>query len=121
MDLRALATDYDGTLALRGVVDGPTVEALRRLKGSGRRLILVTGRELEELVQVFPEVALFDRVVAENGALPPLPGGGDPRRLAEPPPREFVARLQTRGVGPIAVGRVIVATWQPHEAAVRET
>lgn len=46
----ALATDYDGTLAHHGVVDGPTLEALRRLKESGRRLVLVTGRELPELL-----------------------------------------------------------------------
>ena len=42
----ALATDYDGTLAHDGVVDPDSLAALRRLKNSGRRLILVTGREL---------------------------------------------------------------------------
>src|SRR5512142_2746641 len=39
-----LACDYDGTLATAGTVDEPTLDALRRLKAAGRRLILVTGR-----------------------------------------------------------------------------
>ena len=29
-------------------------------------------------------------------------------------------RLQARGVGPISVGRVVVATWEPHQEAVQE-
>lgn len=46
MYLIAFATDYDGTLAHNGVVDAPTIAALERLKASGRKLIMVTGREL---------------------------------------------------------------------------
>ena len=40
---------------------------------------MVTGRELDELLDVCPEVELFDLVVAENGALlyDPRDGGGD--------------------------------------------
>ena len=34
--IRALATDYDGTLASGGVVSKTTLEALVRLKASGR-------------------------------------------------------------------------------------
>ncbi len=41
----ALATDYDGTLAEDGVVAKTTLDALRLFKQSGRKLILVTGRE----------------------------------------------------------------------------
>ncbi|TIT33146.1 MAG: HAD family phosphatase, partial [Mesorhizobium sp.] len=65
----ALATDYDGTLAHEGIVAEKTVAALERVKKSGRKLILVTGRELPDLKRVFPEIGLFDKVVAENGAL----------------------------------------------------
>lgn len=65
----ALATDYDGTIAHDGKVEDKTIAALRRVKDSGRKLILVTGRELPDLKQVFPQVELFDKVVAENGAL----------------------------------------------------
>ena len=69
MRFLALATDYDGTLATRGRVDAIVLPALDRLRASGRKLLLVTGRELHDLLNVFPEAALFDRVVAENGAL----------------------------------------------------
>ena len=44
----ALASDYDGTLAHDGIVGEASLRALRRLKESGRRVILVTGRELDE-------------------------------------------------------------------------
>ena len=50
-----LASDYDGTLAFQGKVDSHTLAALDRLLGSGRKLILVTGRELNDLKSVFPE------------------------------------------------------------------
>lgn len=111
----ALATDYDGTLALNGRVDAPTIAALERLRASGRKLIMVTGRELDQLLAIFPEVGLFDWVVAENGALLYQPSTKLEKKLAESPPPKFVDELKRRGVGPISVGRVIVATWEPHE------
>lgn len=116
----ALATDYDGTLASQGRVDAATVDALARLKKSGRRLILVTGRELRDLKQVFPAYELFDRIVAENGAVLYCPETHAQRALAPAPPRTFVEALQRRGVTPIAIGEVIVATWEPHETAALE-
>ena len=82
----ALACDYDGTLALAGRVDEPTLDALARLKASGRRLILVTGRQLDDLQQTFPHLDLFDRVLAENGALLFRPAARESRLLAAPPP-----------------------------------
>jgi hydroxymethylpyrimidine pyrophosphatase-like HAD family hydrolase len=115
----ALACDYDGTLAHDGRVDEETVQALERLRASGRTLILVTGRELDELATVFRRLDLFDRVVAENGALLYRPDTGEERRLAEPPPPALVAALRARGV-PLSVGRVIVATVSPHETTVLE-
>ena len=119
MHCRALATDYDGTLAENGKVTPSTLAAIERLKRSGRKAILVTGRELEELMEVFPEVSVFDEIVAENGALLFTPGERPVEcPLCAPPPPEFVAELVRRGVGPISRGRVIVATWQPHEHVV---
>lgn len=120
----ALATDYDGTLAHDGKVDEPIVDALKHLLQSGRRLILVTGRQIEELLQVFPAIDLFDWVVAENGALLYRPETREERPLAEPAPPEFIERLRRGGVKQLSVGRVIVATWQPYEtialAAIRD-
>jgi hydroxymethylpyrimidine pyrophosphatase-like HAD family hydrolase/energy-coupling factor transporter ATP-binding protein EcfA2 len=114
----ALATDYDGTLAHDGRIDRPTTEALERLKSSGRKLILVTGRELPDLQTVFPGLDLFDLIVAENGALLYSPGNREVQLLADPPPAEFVDALRKRGVSPLSVGHVIVATHVPHEVAV---
>ena len=114
----ALATDYDGTLATNDLVAEQTCGALRRFKDSGRRLVLVTGRELPELKRVFPEIALFDRVVAENGALIYDPATGQERLLAPPVPPEFARRLRERIIAPVSCGRVIVSTWEPHQAAV---
>lgn len=97
MHYLALATDYDGTLARQGKVDEPTLAAIDRLRESGRRLILVTGRELDDLIQVFPEIDRFDRVVAENGAVLYRPKDRSEAILAERPPDSFVADLTRRG------------------------
>ncbi len=116
----ALATDYDGTIAREDVVDDPTFAALQRLKDSGRRLLLATGRELGELRQVCPRLALFDRVVAENGGVIYRPSDHSEILLAAPPPESFLEALRARGVSPMSVGRVIVATWRPHDKVVAE-
>ena len=121
--IRALATDYDGTLATHGEVNTATLSALQRLKASGRRLIMVTGRELPDLRRVFPHLALFDAVVAENGALLWRPATGEERLLAAAPPAAFVEALRRTGVQPLALGRSIVATASEYapvvEAAIR--
>src|SRR5579864_9049189 len=114
----ALCCDYDGTLAHDGRVDSATLAGLERLLASGRRLVLVTGRELPDLQATFPRLDLFERVVAENGALLVRPAAREEKPLAERPPDKFIDLLRRRGVGPISVGRVIVATWRPHENAV---
>ncbi|WP_250125190.1 HAD family hydrolase [Chroococcidiopsis sp. CCMEE 29] len=116
----ALATDYDGTLAKDGQVDRTTLAALERLRDSGRRLILVTGRQLEDLLQVFPHVNLFDRIVAENGALLYQPARQEEKLLGDRPSEEFIKLLREKGVDPLSVGRVIVATWEPHKTTVVE-
>ena len=119
MRFAALATDYDETLADHGRVLPGTEKALERLRTSGRKLLLVTGRDLKDLLQVFPRVDLFHAVVAENGALLYLPDRKQERPLAEPPPERFAAALRRAGV-PLTTGRVIVATRVPHETAVLE-
>ncbi|WP_421999251.1 HAD-IIB family hydrolase [Reyranella sp.] len=121
MFFRALATDYDGTIAHHGAVDEETCQALQRLRQSGRRLVLVTGRELADLKHVSPQLGLFDRVVAENGAVLYRPDRDETTLLAPAPPPAFVARLLARKVEPLSIGHCIVATWEPHQAAVLET
>lgn len=118
MHYLALATDYDGTIAHDGVVDDATIAALERLRRGARKLILVTGRELSDLQDVMPRLDLFTLVVAENGALLYDPANKEEYELADAPPEPFVARLRQLGIEPLSVGRVIVATWEPNEAAV---
>lgn len=117
----ALACDYDGTLAEHGQVDDPTVAALERVRKSGRKLLLVTGRQLDDLLHVFPRTDLCDRIVAENGAVLHDVTRRETESLAARPPDEFVDELKRRGVDPLSVGRVIVATWEPHENTVLQT
>jgi hydroxymethylpyrimidine pyrophosphatase-like HAD family hydrolase len=118
MRYHALATDYDGTLAHNGRVDEATLDALRQLRESGRQLILVTGRELDDLEKNFAHFDLFDRIVAENGAVLFRPATREIKVLVDPPPPAFVEALRKRGVAPLSVGHVIVATWEPHQTAV---
>ena len=116
----ALAADYDGTLAKDGRVARRTVDALKRVAASGRKLILVTGRELPQLLEIFPEIGLFDRVVAENGALLYRPATRETEALAQAPPQSLVDELQRCRIEPLAIGRSIVATLQPHAGRVLE-
>jgi HAD superfamily hydrolase (TIGR01484 family) len=113
-----LATDFDGTLAFHGHVEDTTWDALRRLRESGRKAILVTGRELDDLLVVCPALDRFDGVVAENGGLLYWPARKEVAQLAETPPAAFVQALARRGVRPLSAGRTIVATVKPHEHMV---
>ena len=120
MYISCLATDYDGTLAHDGIVDDATAEALIAFRRSGRRLLLVTGRELPDLTRVFPRIDLFDRVVVENGALLFDPATKKETPLGPEPSPELVETLRKKGVTPLSVGRSIVATWEPNEKLVLE-
>jgi hydroxymethylpyrimidine pyrophosphatase-like HAD family hydrolase len=117
MNFDVLATDFDGTIAHDGKVDEATAAALRRAKDAGIRLVMVTGRELPDLFRTFDRVDLFDRVVAENGAVLYEPRSGSVDVLGEPPPAALVETLTARGV-PISVGHCIVATVEPFEHEV---
>lgn len=120
MAFRTVATDYDGTLAHEGRVEGRTRAALERFRDWGGRISLVTGRELGELLALCDCIDLFDRVVAENGAVLYCPSSLTRVRLAPPPPPSFVEELRRSGVEPLSVGEVIVATRRPHEVVVLE-
>jgi hydroxymethylpyrimidine pyrophosphatase-like HAD family hydrolase len=115
----ALATDYDGTLPTHGKVDEQTLVALNRFLSSGRKLLLITGRELPDLKQVFPHLSLFARVIAENGALLYHPATGEEELLCTPVPRAFISTMRGLGI-PFSVGRALVATVDSHCVAVRK-
>jgi len=118
--IRALACDYDGTLAHEGVVAAATTEALGRLKASGRRLLMVTGRELVHLRQICPHLGLFDAIVCENGAQLYRPDLEVEQSLAPGPTPAFIAALKARGIEPLNIGRSIVATTLENEPRVLE-
>ena len=118
MHFLALAVDYDGTIAENGSVPAQVCASLTTLKNSGRKLLLVTGRELQALKHHFPHLDLFDLVVAENGALLYDPVTDTEDLIAEPASMDLVSRLRGKGVSPLSVGRSVIATWHPWEEAV---
>ncbi|MGO8753461.1 MAG: HAD hydrolase family protein [Thermoguttaceae bacterium] len=114
MRYHVLACDYDNTLAHDGHVSDETLADLERLLATGCTLILVTGRELGDLLGILPEVTLFHRVVAENGALLYDPSNRQEKPLAPAIPEVFARTLRERGVRGFSVGRGILSThWLP--------
>jgi hydroxymethylpyrimidine pyrophosphatase-like HAD family hydrolase len=120
MRYHVLVTDYDQTIAEHGVVSAETITDLEMVRESGRRIVLVTGRQLDDLLGLFQRMELFDRVVAENGALLYRPETRERRLLSDPPPPEFIRTLRNRGIAPLSEGNVIVATHRPNETAILE-
>jgi hypothetical protein len=118
----ALASDYDETLARHGQLATTTIQALSRFRSTGRKTILVTGREILELQTVCPNLDLFDLIVGENGAViynPHCPAEITP--LADAPPSQFAIELKKIGVTPLSCGKVIVATLSDQSEAVHAT
>src|SRR5260370_6437995 len=103
----ALATDDDGTLAHDGFVSPRAVQALRQFRSSGRRLLMVTGRTLESLLEAFPNAGEFDLIVAENGSTLFNPSTKTEKILVEAPSESFLDALRRRHVSPLDVGHVI--------------
>lgn len=119
MRFRLLACDYDRTIATDAQVGEPVRAALRAVRDSGRLLVLVTGRTLEELRDVFTELRLFDRLVVENGAVLLDPHREAGRMLCGARSLELVQGLRLRGVGPLVIGQSMYSTPITNEAAVR--
>lgn len=125
MIVHVFACDYDGTIAGHGHVEERTAQALARVRESGRKLLLVTGRMLPDLRSVCPDVdGMFDAVVAENGAVLYFPGSRETKVLGDPPEESLLEALRQRRVR-IDVGASIIATDEPFAeaalAAIRQT
>src|SRR3954468_19474226 len=118
MKFRALACDYDGTLAHDGVVSPSTAAAVERFLESGRHLFMVTGRELPELQQVCPILDRFEWVVAENGALLHRPATDTTRLLCETEAAALVESLRRFQLSWLSVGQAVIATVEPNEIIV---
>ena len=115
-----LVADYDGTLADNDRMSAETARAVERLKASGRRAIMVTGRRLKHLLADCAYVKLFDLIVAENGAVVYEPLTREERVLGNPPSKALLKALRARSVTPLEVGEVIVATSASERAAVQD-
>jgi phosphoglycolate phosphatase-like HAD superfamily hydrolase len=114
---RAVALDYDGTLA-DGAVASDTLTALAEARARGIRVILVTGRVVHELRAVFADVEdHIDALVAENGAV--LVTSVGVRRLAAPIDRAVSSALSARGVVHRS-GQVLIACSAADEPAALE-
>ncbi len=118
--VRAVATDYDDTIAEIGFVPDDTLRAMERFRASGRQLTLNTGRGLDDLIPVFPELERFDMLVLENGAVLYDPLSRAERLLAKPLPESFIQDLRRRGVSPLRNLRVILDTWAIHHGKIAD-
>jgi HAD superfamily hydrolase (TIGR01484 family) len=120
MKVVALACDYDGTLAHDGLLDDATAAALLRFRASGRRLLMVTGRELPDLQNVCQLLDQFEWIVAENGALLYRPSDHFSQLLCPPASAALAQKLGEARAQPLSVGRAIIATREPYETLVIE-
>lgn len=69
MQYLVFSTDFDGTLSHDGTVSVETLDALKRLADSGRKIVPVTGREMNSLKNTFPMLNYFHWIVAEDGGV----------------------------------------------------
>ena len=122
MKFRALALDYDGTIAQDGVLNPEVKAAIAEARVRGIVVVLVTGRVLADLKQVVGDLDFVDAVVAENGAVLEFPNRYS-RLIGSPPPAVFLDQLGRRGIE-FKVGQCIVesdaASAQQILAAIRE-
>ena len=98
MKVAAIALDYDGTIAVNNRMDPSVRSAISEARSAGIAVLLVTGRRLNDLRLVAGDLACFDVVVAENGAVVDFPSSGRHVVLGHPPPPAFIDEIRRRGV-----------------------
>ena len=117
MSLRAIASDFDGTLTCSGALSDEVIRALRQAREAGLALVLATGRRLDDIRLVIPDAdALFDALVVENGCIVARSGRA-PLSLAEPVPDALLLAMRAQAI-PAARGTVLLATYAHHRAQV---
>lgn len=108
----ALATDYDRTLTDLDLHLVPAaVDALARARRAGRKIVIVSGRPLDVLVQKVGHVA--DAIVAENGCILAFDGGIRPIG-----PACDLRVLDTLGIE-LERGERLVSAWVDDEPRLR--
>lgn len=106
-DVLAVGVDYDGTLTVDRRPTAEVLDALVEARRRGLRIVLVTGRILRELYEVFPDAGeYFNAIVAENGAV--LRIGDRLHLLAEPVPARLADALE-RDQQSVRRGQALIA------------
>jgi len=114
-----LAYDYEGTIACDGRLHEPMVAVLEAARMAGFAQVLVTGHPFVDLLRVCPNaLALFDRVVCENGAVMAR-AGLSPMPLTDPVDQALDEALLRRGIE-TARGQVMLTLAACDEEVVRE-
>jgi phosphoglycolate phosphatase (TIGR01487 family) len=121
-EVEAIATDYDRTLTTPDLrLEAETVEAMNRAHRAGMKLIIVSGRQLEFLLNTEKLFEHIDALVAENGAV--IYVSGNVIEIGASEGEAIAAELKKRGVK-FSKGRVISYVDRLHigeaEIAVRE-
>src|SRR3989442_1521849 len=125
VNIQVFACGYDGTIADGGRCSDEVAAALGRVRESGRKILLVTGRMLSVLRSVSADGdRMFAAVGAENGDVLYIPETREATTLGDAPESALVEELRRRGV-PFDRGSSIIATTEGYAeaalAAVRET
>lgn len=107
MKLKALALDYDGTIAHEGRIVPEARAGIAGARKHGLTVLIVTGRTIRDLRSVVGDLTFVDAVVAENGAVVVFPASGRSNVLHEPPSSEFLEELRRRGIQ-FEVGEVVI-------------
>ena len=69
MYCRAIACDFDGTGATNGELAPELGAGLGAARARGLVTLLVTGRVMDDVETLCPDLSMFDAVVAENGGV----------------------------------------------------
>lgn len=120
MYLKVLALDLDGTLAENGLVSPKTLASLQKARTAGFVLVLVTGRQLDDLLKIAPFDQLCEAIVAENGAVLYFPRNKAVMFPFGKVAKEISERLKRQDIS-LEEGMAIVSTWVPHDAIVQQT
>ena len=107
MKLGALALDYDGTIAVDGVLEPAVRDAIAEARQRGVVVALVTGRRVPDLRRVAGSLTCFDVVVGENGGVLEYPASGRHVALSHAPQSAFIEELERRGIA-VGVGETLV-------------
>lgn len=108
-----IASDFDDTLAREGKIDPVALERIRDVRRNGLAVVIVTGRRMSELLEVFDEIHEVDFVVSENGGYAFVPGTDEGWPLTHEVDESLVAELERGGVTPLQIGETIIGTLAP--------